>query len=57
MLWDITSDTLRFSCKQATSAPPLSTKREVLQETAKVFDLLGLLQPVTVAAKIIIEEP
>lgn len=56
MLWDITSDMLRFSCKQATSTPPLSTKREVLQETAKVFDPLGLLQPVTVAAKILIQE-
>ena len=56
MLWNITSDTLRFSCKQATSTPPLSTKREVLQETAKVFDPLGLLQPVTVAAKILIQE-
>ena len=56
MLWDITSDTLRFSCKQGTSSPPLSTKREVLQETAKAFDSLGLLQPVTVAAKILIQE-
>ena len=56
MVWDITSDTLRFSCKQATSTPPLSTKREVLQETAKVFDPLSLLQPVTVAAKILIQE-
>ena len=56
MIWNITSDTLRFSCKQATSTPPLSTKREVLQETAKVFDPLGLLQPVTVAAKILIQE-
>ena len=56
MLWNIPSDTLRFSFKQATSTPPLSTKREVLQETAKVFDPLGLLQPVTVAAKILIQE-
>ena len=56
MLWDITSNTLRLSCKQATSATPLSTKREVLQETAKIFDPLGLLQPVTVAAKILIQE-
>ena len=56
MLWNIPSDTLQFSFKQATSPPPLSTKREVLQETAKVFDPLGLLQPVTVAAKILIQE-
>ena len=56
ILWNITSDTLGSSYKQATSIPPLSTKREVLQETAKVFDPLGLLQPVTVAAKILIQE-
>ena len=56
ILWNITSDTLGFSYKQATSIPPLSTKREVLQETAKVFDPLGLLQLVTVAAKILIQE-
>ena len=56
MLWDITSETLQFSYQQATSIPPLSTKREVLQKSANVFDPLGLLQPVTVAAKILIQE-
>ena len=44
------------SYKQATSIHPLSTKREALQETAKIFDPLGLLQPVTAAAKILIQE-
>ena len=48
--------TLQFSFKQATSTAPLSTKREALQETPQVFDPLGLLQPVTVAAKILIQE-
>ncbi|XP_068692428.1 uncharacterized protein [Montipora foliosa] len=56
ILWNITSDTLGFSYRQATSIPPLSTKREALQKTAKVFDPLGLLQPVTAAAKILIQE-
>ena len=56
MLWNIPWDTLQFSFKQTTSNPTLSTKREVLQETVKVFDLLGLLQQVTVAAKILIQE-
>ena len=55
-MWDINSDKLRFPYKQTTPIPQLSTKREVLQETAKVFDPLGLLQPVTVAAKILIQE-
>ncbi|XP_068726396.1 uncharacterized protein [Montipora capricornis] len=56
ILWNTTSGTLGFSYKQATFTPPLSTKREVLQETANVFDPLGLFQPVTVAAKILIQE-
>ena len=55
-IWDINSDTLRFAHKQTISVPQLSTKREVLQETAKVFDPLGLIQPVTVAAKILLQE-
>ena len=46
----------KFSYKQTTSIHPLSTKREALQETAKIFDPLGLLQPVTAAAKILIQE-
>ena len=51
ILWDTPSDMLQFSLKQANSIPPWSTK-----ETAKVFNPLSLLQPVTIAAKILIQE-
>jgi len=56
MIWDVNSDTLQFPYKQRTSIPQLSSKQEVVQETAKVFDPLGLLQPVTVATKILTQE-
>jgi len=55
MLWNITSDTT-ILMQTSNLYHSVVTKREVLQETAKVFDPLGLLQPLTVAAKILIQE-
>lgn len=54
MIWDINADKLRFPNRQL-PVLQLITKREVLQETAKIFDPLGFLQPVTVSAKILLQ--
>jgi len=37
------------------SVNPLITKRELLQESSKLFDLISILTPVTIQAKILIQ--
>lgn len=53
VFWDASTDTIRFTVK------PISThkitKRTILSETAKIFDPLGLLAPVIITAKIILQ--
>ena len=56
MKWNILTDTLPL-----TPRPPLSnhnnlvTKREVLRESSAIFDPLGLVSPVTIKARIFIQ--
>ena len=40
----------------ASTTPNLITKREVLQESSKIYDPIGFLGPVTVRAKILMQE-
>ena len=50
--WDTQTDKLSLMSKSPIpSITPLVTKREVLSESSKVFDPLGLLSPVTIRAK------
>ena len=50
--WNTRSDTLSLASKSSIpSITSLITKREVLKESSKVFDPLGLLSPVTIQAK------
>ena len=54
--WDTQADTLHLTSKSPIpSITSLVTKREVLKESSKVFDPLGLLSPVTVRAKIFMQ--
>ena len=55
MIWDSNADTIslkpyNFDDKQS------ATKRTILQKAATIFDILGLFSPVTIRARIILQE-
>ena len=50
--WDTLKDTLSFTPRNLLS---LVTKKEILRDSAQIFDPLGLLAPVTVKAKILVQ--
>jgi hypothetical protein len=54
--WNPSTDILSFPSTQDYTPPPTITKRHVLQISSKIFDPLGLLSPVTVKAKLLIQE-
>lgn len=55
--WDQTSDTLTFNQRPISpSYTHLITKREVLRESSKTFDPLGILSPVMIKAKLLLQE-
>jgi len=57
LMWDTLQDTLQLAGK---SYPTLQstkpTKREVLQDFSKIFDSLGVLTPVTISAKLFMQQ-
>jgi len=57
LLWNPVSDELSLSPKKPSiTANPLITKRELLQESSKLFDPIGIMTPVTIRAKILIQK-
>ena len=57
ILWNPISDQLSLSSKgPLTTGTLLTTKRELLQESSKVFDPLGIATPVTIQAKLLIQK-
>ena len=57
LLWDTSTDTLSLNPKELTSTQhSLVTKRAVLKDLSKIFDPLGLIAPVTIMAKLFMQE-
>ena len=57
VLWNTTTDMIKYPPRStASTTPNLITKREVLQESSKIYDPIGFLGPVTVRAKILMQE-
>ena len=55
--WNPTTDNLALAESSSNSTPNVpATKRKILQQSAKVYDPLGLLAPVTVRARILLQE-
>lgn len=50
--WDPSSDTFKFAIE---SSDRPCTKRSILSETARIFDPLGFLSPITIQAKCLIQ--
>jgi transposase InsO family protein len=55
MKWDPDRDILLFPVSNIISTKTV-TKREILQNTSRIYDPLGLLSPVTIRAKILLQE-
>lgn len=55
LLWDPASDCFVFRVKPTVACSEPPTKRQVLSEIARLFDPLGVLGPVIVLAKIIMQ--
>ena len=57
ILWNPHSDQLSLASKDpSTTGNLLTTKRELLQESSRIFDPIGLTAPVTIQAKLLIQK-
>nr|XP_012216713.1 PREDICTED: uncharacterized protein LOC105668755 [Linepithema humile]XP_012216714.1 PREDICTED: uncharacterized protein LOC105668755 [Linepithema humile] len=54
LLWSSTKDTLQYTVKLAENYKVM--KRNILSQIAKIFDPLGLIEPVIITAKITMQE-
>ncbi|XP_076095349.1 uncharacterized protein LOC143066242 [Mytilus galloprovincialis] len=56
MRWDAESDTLSFAETKQLKMDTQLTKRELLRQSSAIYDPLGLLGPITIRAKTLIQE-
>ena len=56
LVWNTDNDKLSLACKVSSLEHSLATKRGVLQQSSKVFDPLGFTSPVTVSAKLLLQQ-
>ena len=55
MKWDAATDTIYLAQKTIPTFA-LMTKRTILQETAKIYDPLSFFSPITIRAKILLQD-
>nr|CAH7732587.1 unnamed protein product [Callosobruchus chinensis] len=56
LLWCCTSDTLEYRVNEKDFALPRLSKRTMLSAISKIFDPLGIISPVIITVKILIQE-
>jgi len=56
LCWNVRDDHLSLCSKPEAPTTTLITKREILRYTSSIFDPLGLVTPVTIAAKLLLQE-
>ncbi|XP_049318369.1 uncharacterized protein LOC125780328 [Bactrocera dorsalis] len=56
LYWHAKSDNLRFFMKRHSDNQNKSSKRTILSEVAQIFDPLGFLSPLTIKAKMLLQE-
>ena len=56
MEWEAEQDIIKFSLTELVEARIETTKRECLSTIYSIYDLMGLLTPITVTAKIILRK-
>ncbi|XP_065095492.1 uncharacterized protein LOC135717369 [Ochlerotatus camptorhynchus] len=56
LLWDPVSDEFLFRVTKMAITSGVPTKRQVLSEIAKLFDPLGILSPIVVLAKLVMQQ-
>ena len=56
LCWNITTDMLSLSTRKLPPINTFVTKRDILQASSQIFDPLGWVTPVTVRAKILLQE-
>ena len=54
--WNTLNDTIYLSPNGDTATPSVTTKREILKWSSAIFDPLGLISPVTISAKLFLQQ-
>ena len=54
--WNALTDQLSLISKRADLTSELKTKREVVQESSRIFDPIGFATPVTICSKLLIQK-
>ena len=55
LVWNTVDDTIELSQKSFDLSHPSATKHQVLQQSSKCFDPLGMTSPVTIRAKLLLQ--
>ena len=56
LMWNTSLDQLSLTPRDITTTTPLITKCDVLRDSSSIFDPLGLITPVTIQAKIFLQD-
>ena len=56
LVWNTSNDSLSLTQKAFPSCDSPVTKREVLQQSSKIFDPLGFTSPVTISTKLLLQQ-